>query len=252
MFKRILLLFALLLITMTISGVDATTVHGTVYSWSDFEKPLKNVIVEIEENSTRVQYKVSTTGEYNFTLSQGNYLIKAKYYRNNILELTGDEKIQIEEADESKEFDLLLFPPTEPEYEYLGDINLTGEMDIKSEYNPIYYIVTILILVFSALMVLYRVKKKKSVWSEPIKKELSVLPPENVAGTAHIDLPEDLLEVYELILKKGGRTTQKELRKEIKYSEAKVSLMLDDLEERGLIKKIKKGRANIIIAEVKK
>ncbi len=36
------------------------------------------------------------------------------------------------------------------------------------------------------------------------------------------------------------------------YSEAKVSLMLDDLENKGLIKKIKKGRSNIIIAEVQK
>ncbi len=53
-------------------------------------------------------------------------------------------------------------------------------------------------------------------------------------------------------MKKGGRVTQKELRGEMKCSEAKVSLMLDDLEDRGYIKKIKKGRSNIIIAEIKK
>lgn len=42
------------------------------------------------------------------------------------------------------------------------------------------------------------------------------------------------------------------MRKEVKFGEAKVSLMLADLEDRGMIKKIKRGRSNIIIAEVKK
>ena len=38
----------------------------------------------------------------------------------------------------------------------------------------------------------------------------------------------------------------------MKFPEAKVSLMLDDLEDRGLIKKIKKGRSNVVIAEDQK
>lgn len=45
----------------------------------------------------------------------------------------------------------------------------------------------------------------------------------------------------------GGRIAQAELRKELPYSEAKVTLMLADLEDRGYIRKIKKGRGNIII-----
>jgi len=68
----------------------------------------------------------------------------------------------------------------------------------------------------------------------------------------HDELPDDLRELYDIILKKGGRTTQKDLRKEVIYGEAKVSLMIADLEDRGLIKKIKRGRSNIIIAENKK
>lgn len=59
-------------------------------------------------------------------------------------------------------------------------------------------------------------------------------------------LPDDLKELLELIRNNGNRITQRELRKKSPYSESKVSLMLSDLEERGLIEKFKKGRGNII------
>jgi len=48
-----------------------------------------------------------------------------------------------------------------------------------------------------------------------------------------MELPDDLKELYDIILKKGGRITQKDLRKEVIYGEAKVSLMIADLEDRG-------------------
>jgi uncharacterized membrane protein len=61
-----------------------------------------------------------------------------------------------------------------------------------------------------------------------------------------INLPEDLKELLDLIRSSGNRITQRELRKKSPYSESKVSLMLSDLEERGLIEKFKRGRGNII------
>ncbi|MCK5108656.1 MAG: winged helix-turn-helix transcriptional regulator [Methanosarcinales archaeon] len=61
------------------------------------------------------------------------------------------------------------------------------------------------------------------------------------------DLPSDLKEVLLIIRDGGGRITQKELRARLKYSEAKVSLMITDLEDRGVVKKVKKGRGNVII-----
>lgn len=234
----------ILLVTILITGAGAATLHGTVYEWSDFEKPLKNTIVEV--NSTPAQSVVATTGTYSFNLPPGSYIVKAKYYRNNILEYTAEEEIQI---DREGDFihDLLLFPPTESEYEYLGDINLTSSMD-TSEYNINYYILILISAVLSALIIFYWIKKKKSIPSEPIKNETMEL----LSKTTSKELPEDLYNLYDTILKMGGRTTQKDLRKKIAFSEAKVSLMLDDLEDRGLIKKIKKGRANIIIAQAQK
>lgn len=60
-------------------------------------------------------------------------------------------------------------------------------------------------------------------------------------------LPPDCRDVVTIMEKNGGRITQLELRKLLPYSEAKVSLIVSDLESRGIIKKVKKGRGNILI-----
>lgn len=60
-------------------------------------------------------------------------------------------------------------------------------------------------------------------------------------------LPQDCREVLAIMEKNGGRITQLDLRKALPYSEAKVSLIVSDLENRGLVKKIKKGRGNVLI-----
>jgi hypothetical protein len=60
-------------------------------------------------------------------------------------------------------------------------------------------------------------------------------------------LPDDLQEVLDIVIANGGRITQKDLRGKLRYSEAKVSLIVSDLENRGLVDKFKKGRGNIII-----
>jgi uncharacterized membrane protein len=60
-------------------------------------------------------------------------------------------------------------------------------------------------------------------------------------------LPEDCRQVLAILEKHDGRITQLDLRKALPYSEAKVSLIVSDLESRGLVKKIKKGRGNVLI-----
>ncbi len=248
MFTKRRFFLLILIISGIIASAQAAKVYGTIYEWSGLETPLKNTIVEV--NSTPSQYVVSTTGAYSFNLSPGDYLIKAKYYRNNILEYAAEDEIRI---DREGDFihDLLLFPPTESEYEYLGDINLTGDLELKAESDLKYYLIILIVFLLS-LFIIYWMKKKKNMPIETAAKETTVIPPENIAKTESTELPEDLREIYGLILKKGGRVTQKELRKEVKYGEAKVSLLIADLDNRGLIKKFKKGRANIIIAEAKK
>jgi uncharacterized membrane protein len=78
--------------------------------------------------------------------------------------------------------------------------------------------------------------------SEEIPDSLSLEGPESPEAS----LPDDLKEIMSLIRANGNRITQRELRKKSPYSESKVSLMLSDLEERGLVEKFKRGRGNII------
>ena len=70
--------------------------------------------------------------------------------------------------------------------------------------------------------------------------------PDETPENPKASLPDDLKEIMNLIRANGNRITQRELRKKSPYSESKVSLMLSDLEERGLVEKFKKGRGNII------
>ncbi len=241
-----------LILTGFISGAQAATVHGVIYTWSDFEKPLRNAIVEI--NSIPVQSKVATDGTYSFdNLSPGNYTIKAKYFRNNILEYTAEEEVPIVDREGNFNIDMLLFPPTDSEIEYLGDMNLTGDIDIKNDVSmDTYLLIVVILIILSSILLIFWNKKKKTTPGEQVVHEPLVQQPENIPDVSEKEIPADLQDLYDNIIKAGGRTTQKELRKKMACSEAKVSLMLDDLENRGLIKKIKKGRSNIIIAETRK
>jgi len=90
------------------------------------------------------------------------------------------------------------------------------------------------------------VLREPGVAAPPSISQESVEPDPEVMGDPETYLPEDLKEVLELIRVSGNRITQLELRKKSRYSESKVSLMLSDLEERGMIEKFKKGRGNII------
>uniref|UniRef100_UPI00351C04E6 helix-turn-helix transcriptional regulator n=1 Tax=Methanomethylovorans sp. TaxID=2758717 RepID=UPI00351C04E6 len=71
-------------------------------------------------------------------------------------------------------------------------------------------------------------------------------PERNVTERPSQPIPADLEEILDILRSQGGRITQKDLRKRLRYSEGKVSLMLLDLEKRGKIQKFKKGRGNIL------
>jgi uncharacterized membrane protein len=85
-----------------------------------------------------------------------------------------------------------------------------------------------------------RGKKKRRENEESKEKEEKMDAEENEAN--HLE------KTIEIIKKHDGRITQKELRKEMMYlSEAKISLILTELEHKGQIEKIKKGRGNVIV-----
>lgn len=67
------------------------------------------------------------------------------------------------------------------------------------------------------------------------------------AALKELPLSEDLREILDIIRSHRGKITQKDLRRRLEYSEVKVSILLSELEKRGLIKKLKHGRENIVV-----
>ena len=215
--------FLLLAMILLVIPADAAVIQGKVYSWETLDI-LKNAVVEI--NTTPPQRYVAADGSYSFTVPPGVYTIKAYYMKNGKIQLEDEEVISIDTEGEFV-LDLILFPPlpqietpVEPEF-YLVD------------EGPNYYVYAVpFILVLAVIVGVYVYRRKTSA--------------EAVHPDSEEPLPEELNEVLEEIKKVGGRITQKELRKRLGYSEAKMSLILADLERRGAIEKVKKGRGNII------
>ncbi|MGQ9788949.1 MAG: helix-turn-helix transcriptional regulator [Candidatus Hadarchaeaceae archaeon] len=211
-------------------------VHGTVYYWYNLE-PLKNSIVEV--NSTPVQIFVAKNGEYAFNLLPGTYVIKASYYRDNILLYYAEENLTLLEGGGEYIVDLIAFPVFE-DIEIVDETNLVPSIETQESEN-IWMIIAAaagsIILISVLIFYLKKLRKKLSETKvEPTRETIK-----------YVGLPADLQEIIDKVKESDGRITQLELREKLPYSEAKVSLMLTDLESRGLIRRIKKGRGNIII-----
>ncbi|ADC64854.1 conserved hypothetical protein [Ferroglobus placidus DSM 10642] len=210
-----------MLFLLLIKLSSAAIIEGKVYSWENFE-PLSNVIVEI--NTTPEQKILSKDGSYSFNVTPGSYKIVAKYYEDGELVMMAEENVTVVKEGVYR-IDLLLVPVIEIEEPKLGNITFE-EVEVKEEKDvTIYY--SLLLLAAPIFYFALRMKRAKE---EEIREEL----------------PEDLKRVVEEIKAAGGRITQKELRERLGVSEAKLSLMLADLERRGIIEKYKKGRGNVI------
>jgi len=212
-----------LLIVLLVNPVNAATIKGTVYN-EDLSIQ-KNSIVEI--NTSPSQKIIAREGTYSFEVAIGEYTLKAKYLKNNEIFSSFEEKISIKDNG-IYNLDLILFPiPTEPisENEVITD-------NSQNNKKTIFIAFILLILLGATIFLIFKNKSLKDKSKKIEKTE---------------DLEDDLKKVINIIKSHGNRTTQKEIRKELGLSEAKTSLMIADLESQNKIRKIKKGRGNIII-----
>ncbi|MFQ6129315.1 MAG: hypothetical protein ACE5OT_00695 [Candidatus Hadarchaeaceae archaeon] len=246
MLKRLSLL-ALLVVVAAIGSTapaafareNMAAVHGTIYDLWTFT-PLENVVIKVYSDSTLQLQTVVPDGTYSLFLPPGNYTITAKHYRDALLIYDTEENITLQEND-NLTLDLIMFPTFE-ENELPGDYeNIIPEFE-EAEARGIWLGLAVVLAIGTAgLIALYYRKilpKRKLAGVEKVKEPSPV----RIVG-----LPEDLKNVLDVIRESGGRINQVELRKKLPYSEAKVSLMIADLEDRGLVRKIKKGRGNIIV-----
>lgn len=282
-FKKLYRIICIFFLIMFFQGnAFAATIHGTVYEWESF-KPLDNAVVEI--NSTPEQNFVATNANYSFNLTPGTYLITANYFEGKTIVYTAKEEVVISDKGEYVH-DLLLFPTYNEEllnhsrFE-VPNLSFDETKNVDQNNSQNYFFVSVfLVFIFILLLAGYFIKK---IYLKPLvitnsfpdgDREPKTLQPESTIDEEEnlddtfeissklpttnsvdvgdlqedreINLPEDLKELLNLIRTNGNRITQRELRKKSPYSESKVSLMLSDLEERGLIEKFKRGRGNII------
>ena len=219
-----------------LSFVNAATIYGTIYDLS--LKKLNNVRVEI--NTSPKQFLIAQNGTYSFNVPNGAYTIKAQLIQKNTVIASVQENITIKQ-DGTYVLDLILFPDIEEGIEEIEiDVN---ENIVETKKNKNTLIGSILLLTLGiTLMVIYYFRK-----TEKQKKETKIEEKESPKE----EYEDDLQQIIKIIKQEGGRTTQKEIRKQIPLSEAKISLMIAELEHKGIIEKIKKGRGNIIILKRK-
>ncbi len=209
-------LAVLLLLTVPVQGAE---IYGKIYRWDTLDI-VEGAVVEIEDGIT--QRMVSENGSYSFTVPPGEYTLRAVCG-----ELAAVENVTVKNT---TRFDLILFPN-------LSIVEPVPEFPEVPEEPP--YYLAVAGVAGAIVLLLYLLKRKEQIAEQAV----DVLPQPQQTPQ---DLPDDLIEVLEILRNAGGRMTQKELRKRLGYSEAKMSLIIADLERRGLVEKVKKGRGNII------
>jgi len=255
--QTVLFLFILIMVS---SVASAATVHGAI-----FNEDLQQITdVQLVINTTPKQNHVSKNGAYFFFAPVGTYEITAERSYQNQTVYIAKQKVEIDN-DAEYQIDIVM--------EKIADIEIPGLTPpeetiwtfIRSRYKLILYATIALAALVAASGAFYYLYSRRNHFSISLDKEHTELPKDvhAIETTVTVDQPDeraptpisvasmeqsmDIEGVIKIIRDEGGRTTQKEIRKKLPLSEAKVSLMISELEAKGMIEKIKKGRGNLII-----
>ncbi len=231
-----ILLFILLITPLA----SAAILKGSIY---DEKLDLaQDVLVEI--NTAPQQKYLAKTGTYSFELPVGKYTLTAKDAQYIIT-----EQIEITSAQGEYLLDLFLLPDFVEEDELWQETQQELPLDTEESSIPIWSWI-IAGIIFAVLLgrIIYTRKRYGSLWlfRKKIKAESKKTLEQHKEELAQE--PGYLDQALEIIKKHDGRISQKELRKEMMYlSEAKVSLIVTELEHKEKVEKIKKGRGNVLI-----
>jgi len=222
--KYIILIIFLLVIQTTI----AATIHGISYDTSLL--PIDKAVIEI--NTEPKQTIVTQNGQYSFNVPIGEYTITATATVDNEF-LTENQNISVKDNGDYT-LDLILFPEID---DFDDPLDFEIEPGLEEEKSLIWLWIVIIIIV--GIIAWFLLKNKKQLTKKPKEQKTE----EEIK-----DEDEELDKIYKII-KEAKRITQKEIRKQTSLSESKISLIISQLESENKIKKIKKGRTNIIIAK---
>ncbi len=241
-------LFFIILLYITL--LHSTTVSGQIFNGDD-NQLLNNTLITIEDSNGNTVVQKSCNGYYNLEVpSGGNYTLRAYHYLNGSLEYYTDNKFQA--SQDSIQFDLVLIPyelqKLVPSFTSPPLANKTSSDDTslsshkQTDQIGQFYIDNILII--AALVIIIYFVYRFYLNNFASKKDVGEK--SEVQKTGQYELDEDCKNVFRIIKENEGRMVQKELREILNFSETKMSLIVTELEALGLIKRIKKGRENIL------
>lgn len=223
----------LLLVPLCAAPAAGIRLSGQLYELGpgpDLVPVVETLLVEAQTGEQLAGRVVAIRGAYSLDLGPGEYRIVA---RSTSGEVRASENVSLR-AD--SRLDLILLPPLDlPELalneSLIGNLTLPAA---KGGGSLLWAGGAAAAAVAAGALLLFRLRRPKRGGAPPLP-----------AG----GLPADLQAMVRVLEREGGRMTQKELRRQVGHSEAKVSLMVADLENRGLVRKFKVGRGNIVVLE---
>jgi len=249
--KGTCLLSGVFLLLIFASSGNAATVEGVVYDGLTLEAQANSILTI---NTNPIQTKVSKDGSYSFTVENGTYVLDAEYRERGVVTQRAQRTLLVDK-DGTYTVDIILLPevgavPNEP---------LPGEENEPTLLNQLanaagWWIMVVVILSaagYAVWNVTKHTRKKRTHTREEIEESLPKKNEEkeieNEVKNDEMELDKYAEEVIGYIKRGGNRMTQKELRGMMKIGEAKVSLVVSELENEKIIKKIKRGRENILV-----
>lgn len=224
----------LLLLALLAFPAEGLRLSGQLYELGpgpDFEPVAETLVVEAQSGGDLVGRAVTSRGAYSLDLGPGEYHIIA---RSPTGEVRASENVSLR-AD--SRLDIILLPPLD-----IPDLSLNesilGNLTLPTARGERGF-------PWTAAAVGAAAAGGAGLWVLRRRRRKTGLAPPSASGV----LPDDLQAMVRVLEQEGGRMTQKELRRRLGYSEAKISLMVADLENRGLVQKFKVGRGNIVVLE---
>ncbi len=224
------------LVLCTITLLYSTTITGNIVNGDSLQK-ISNTLITMENDNGAILVQKFFNEEYAIDIAPGEYLLRAYYYVNGTVDYYNEYNVQV--TQEPMSLDIVLIPyaliqmtpdKNPPPLVNQTSITQNGLPQISIEYG-IGFVVLILI---ASIVSFFYFNKKKTVKVE-----------EDKPMEMH-ELDDDCKKVLEIIKGNEGRMIQKELREIMNFSETKMSLVVAELEAGGRIKRIKKGRENIL------
>ena len=259
------ILISFLIFALWAFTVQAATIEGVVYDFALIR--VDQAIVEISSNP--LQRMVAVDGRYSFEVAPGNFTLKAEEVRNQMVSANASQVLFIP-SEGHFNLDLILSPIIEMSDDPIEEVDLEGLFPKDQSFNQSKadfpwsdkgLLSLALILAIAAGFWEWRRRQRKGMANKPPSQESAPSISDqhftsdqplssSINNNGSVKRP-DLQELIQVLTKEDGRATQRDLRRQLPFSEAKVSLMLTELEHDGVVKKIRKGRGNIIILQKK-